>query len=147
MNPTGISRRKEQTVTKVKRFPTTDVFRITGVEPSPICPRFYGLSADKLKELVSIGVVGLADHFNASPTVGEMLERTQHSVVTFEGYIVGPPRHDCRVTVDGFSVTTAHRTEADIAYAWWQGSKHEPDETTLIEAQSHNRFSVRLWWD
>ena len=129
-----------------KLFPTEEVFRITGVKPSPECPRFKGLSRDSLGELIDIGVVSLDDEFNNCPSVGKMLRHANNADITFEGYIVGPPREDCRVTVDGYTMTIAGRDDARLSRDYWDFTDYEPDERDIIELPD-NRFSVRLWWD
>lgn len=70
--------------------------------------RFADVEADTIAQLAALlPPANLEDRQNCAPTMSELigaaLRRPQQ--VTLSGYLVGPPRHDERVSVDGLTVT------------------------------------------
>ncbi len=133
-------------------FPVAEVERITGTR-SPASAgtrgdsyvRFPddGLTWERLNELVQVGAADPEGAQNESPTIGELLDELANlgDKVRFSGYIVYPPRKDCRVSVDGFDargVTADERSELTARYS--------ADECEECRRQDGS-YDLRFWWD
>lgn len=107
---------------------------------------FFQMECDRsvLEELVRIGGASPTDSQNFSPTIGELLELTEgFTDVIFEGYVVYPPRDDCRVGVDAVRFTVGDDQALVVSTDGWVRSA---DELSFDQdGEGFTRF--RLWWD
>lgn len=102
---------------------------------------FYELDEWRLAQAIERGYIDADDAQNASPTALEFLQFAQNQNrghFYFNGYLIYPPRRDCRATIDSIQVYTPDKEfqekfkkfaeTADIVkiiekegyyYAWW----------------------------
>jgi hypothetical protein len=136
----------------MKAFPVAEVERITGTlspdasgaEGDTYVPfPEEGLTWEQLNELVQVGGADPENAQNDSPTIGEFLDEVAHlgGRIRFIGYIIYPPRSDCRVSVEGFEGFGLTADEAlDLA------ARYRADEFDKAR-QPDGTYDVRFWWD
>jgi hypothetical protein len=136
----------------MKSFPTAEVERITGTRrPDASDPRKdthvrfpdEGLTWEQLNELVQVGAADPENVQNDSPMIGEFLDELANlgDRVRFIGYIIYPPREDCRVSVEGFEAFGLTADEAlDLA------ARYRADEFDK-NRRPDGTYDVRFWWD
>jgi hypothetical protein len=131
-------------------FPVAEVERITGTSsnPSPEWGSYApfpagGITWEQLNELVQVGAADPEQTQNASPTIGEFLDQLAAfgTRIRFIGYIIYPPRNDCRVSVEGFEAVGLTADESRELTA-----RYRADEVTN-GGQPDGTHSVRFWWD
>lgn len=108
--------------------------------------RFEGLDAKRLAKLIAKGFADPAGRQNDSPTAARFLEFMKREPrARAHGYVVSPRRADCRVSVEGLTLTfqstdTPEERKA-IARAFDEFC-HGADE---LGAEDDG--SLRSWWD
>jgi hypothetical protein len=135
----------------MKSFPVTEVERITGTccpdasHKGDTCVHFpnEGITWEQLNKLVQIGAANPERAQNDSPTVGEFLDELASfgDSIRFIGYVIYPPRKDCRVSVEGFEAVGLTADEARDMAARYRADEFEKYKHT------DGTYSVRFWWD
>jgi hypothetical protein len=133
-------------------FPVAEVERITGTscrDPSNSQTGTYvrfpdeGLTWEQVNELVRVGGADPEETQNDSPTIGEFLNELAFlgDRIRFIGYIIYPPRDDCRVSVEGFEGRSLTAEDAlELA------ARYRADEVTK-DRRPDGTYDVRFWWD
>jgi hypothetical protein len=123
-------------------FPTQRVIEITGKRPpeegDPLVYHTY--TADELRQLVECGAANPEETQNDSGTIAEFLElATKHPTLDYIGYIVFPPRSDCRISVEGFQGEGLTADAVDeLAHEYHHADECEWD----LKAGT-----IRVWYD
>lgn len=129
------------------RFPAKEVQRITGVTRDPRTGMAHiSITASDLRQLIAAGAASPDGNQNASPSIGEFLDRLGNDPrVRFHGFVVWPPRRDARVTIEGFEGTGYSAVEAEqLRQAF--GLDWSADEVEITERLFGGHY-VRFWWD
>ena len=122
-------------------YPTARACRLVGVDPAPAAT--YALIDDVpshvLIDLIKIGAAERSEAQNDGPSIGDLLKffRSVRGEVLYFGYIVLPPRPDCRVTISGFVFTAANTADREKVINRF----HDADEFNVV------RGKIRAWWD
>jgi hypothetical protein len=134
-------------MTNLSLFPTSRVAEITHTTPDPERPnsilRWRDGTLDDLAELLEIGACESDDCQNCSPSIQQFLDNLESysDRVSLLGYVVYPPRDDCRVSVEGF---VAERLTAEEALDLMTRYGHADDRDCQ---KLGDTYSVRFWWD
>lgn len=137
----------------------------------PSFARFNSADEHQISQLAEVLPAGNWDDYqNASPTLGDFVRAclTHPGQVKLSGYVIGPPRHDERVTVDGLTLEKCPVEESILAafeeeagqnrLSVWQslgtflgidaGETNVPDEMLRFPIEGKEGcFGWWLWWD
>lgn len=109
-----------------------------------------GLTLDKLGKLIEIGAADPDECQNRSPSIGDMAEAVERALVAqkdaaiyFIGYVIYPPRSDCRVSVEGVE---AYNLSAQAVVELVK-TFHSANEFELEDDEDGNGYYFRAWYD
>lgn len=134
-------------------FPSGEVEKLTGaLRPATGDPCVHfpeNISYDTLVKLVEIGAAKPDDAQNSSPTIQEFLDifKNMKDRVSFIGYVVYPPRDDCRVSIEGFDacgfigddlLNFLQKVPFKDAYV---------DEKNYKQNEEDGTWTLHCWWD
>jgi hypothetical protein len=127
-------------------FPTKEVREFLGI--SDKVETFYAvdLSPEELRHLVELGAADIQNTQNESLSIGAFLDEfgsEPYQNVVFIGYVVLPPRHDARVSVEGVMFTVP---DAMSALNVVVNTVRLADELSYEELPN-GQIAIRAWWD
>lgn len=101
---------------------------------------FEGMDATTLAALVAEGFADAEETQNDSPAIAEFLEfMAAHPWAKAHGYLIGAPRDDIRVSVEGVEGYAPNRAEERALHEFGGHA----DETTFFRDDNY----CRVWWD
>lgn len=106
--------------------------------------RFAGVPGREMAEIVShLPEAVLNERQNDGPTIESLICLADvYPSVTFEGYLILPPREDERVSIDGFSVFTCEVPSLPDLWERLDAIRFADEFDTDSKGQTY-----RLWWD
>ena len=111
---------------------------------------FEGLTARELRKLIKTkGRKGdLNCTQNDSPTAKEMLALSKKYInILYSGYVIGKPREDWRVSVEGFSIPDVSAEEAVALLLEFDNADEKTAEKCDVEPDGDLVYYMRFWWD
>lgn len=130
----------------ISSFPDKEVREYLGIRAEEGSFYAVDLSPEELQHLVDIGAAFPETSQNDGPDLGEFLRefsRDTYSNVSFIGYVVLPPRHDARISIEGVLFTVK---DALTALDTIVNKLRYADELSYDELPGGS-IAIRAWWD
>lgn len=122
-------------------FPTEAVCQLMNLKVPTSGDTYLSMdfTYDQLLTLIELGAADPLDQQNNAPPIYEFVDffKPYANEVSFEGYIIFPPRSDARVSIEGFNFSAADEAERLKVINRF----HDADE---FDADTR---SIRAWWD
>lgn len=94
-----------------------------------------------IAQLLKLKLIKPNDTQNASPTVKEFVKFVEkHPEITFHGYVIGPKRGDCRISIEGLEFITKTTISLELRLDFILFNRWADE----LECSTNNLHS---WWD
>jgi hypothetical protein len=105
---------------------------------------FSNADGKTLKKLLDAGAVDPNDRQNSSPTAGEFIEYcVNHPGAVCGGYLIGPARSDCRLSIDTIDEDTDKSQTMDFVKMFRDADEFFVDDDALERGYVH----CHAWYD